>query len=97
MWEQQNRTAVFKRFAKQLETEPYLLDVNGENEWVDNYIKFGDLIEQNMGIDACEFYYEQLYELLLTIENSSKIEVKEGKKRGRKSWKELRGNNKRLF
>ena len=64
-----NRTAVLKRFQGHLDTEKYIIDTEGQTEWVDNYIKFGDLIEEHMGRDACAFYFEQLYELLLAVES----------------------------
>lgn len=64
----QNRTAILKKFPKNLSIVPCLMDINGENEWVDNLIQFGDLVTKNMGVDAGEFYFEQLYELLLLEE-----------------------------
>lgn len=63
-----NRTAVLKRFQGHLDTEKYIINTEGQTEWVDNYIKFGDLIEEHMGRDACAFYFEQLYRLLLAVE-----------------------------
>ena len=67
----QNRTAILKKFSKNLSIVPCLMEINGENEWVDNLIQFGDLVTKNMGVDAGEFYFEQLYDLLLLEENSS--------------------------
>ena len=69
-----NRTSVSERFKDHLSTTNYVLNIKGQNEWVDNYIKFGDLISEHMGEDACAFYYEQLYDLLLTIENDGHSE-----------------------
>lgn len=43
---------------------PYILEINGQSEWVDNLVTFGDLIESQMGADARDFYFEQLYNLL---------------------------------
>lgn len=105
MWEQLNRTAVLKRFSGHLDTAPYLLDIKGQSEWVDNYIQFGDLVAEHMGTDACEFYFEQLYELLSLIENGGYSQVQdepeqvkqEEKKHVNKSGKRVRGNSKRLF
>lgn len=106
----QNRTAILKRFPKQTEVyPPCLMDINGENEWVNNYIKFGDLITEQMGVDAGEFYFEQLYEMLSLSENlpvfdedieqeEKHEEVKsEVKPSGSKSRQRVRANSKRLF
>lgn len=105
----QNRTAILKRFPNQIEIyPPCLMDINGENEWVNNYIKFGDLITEQMGTDAGEFYFEQLYDLLLMYENLPVLEediqeekheeVKsEVKKSEPKSRQRIRANSKRLF
>ena len=105
----QNRTAILKRFQNKLGIVPCLMDINGENEWVDNLIQFGDLVTKNMGVDAGEFYFEQLYEMLLLSENlpvfeedivqeEKHEEVKsEVKKSEPKSRQRIRANSKRLF
>ena len=105
----QNRTAILKKFPKNLSIVPCLMDINGENEWVDNLIQFGDLVTENMGVDAGEFYFEQLYEMLLLSENlpvfdediaqeEKHEEVKsEVKKSEPKSRQRVRANSKRLF
>lgn len=61
---EQSRVSVRDSFSKQIKTMPYILNINGENEWVDDYIKFGDLIEEHMGKDARDFYFETIYDLL---------------------------------
>ena len=96
--EQINRTAVLKRFGGKLDTVPYMLDIKGQIEWVENLIQFGDLVESHMGEDACIFYYEQLYELLLAVENNEtdKPKIKE-QSNGTVKGKRVRGDSKRLF
>lgn len=105
----QNRTAILKKFPKNLSIVPCLMEINGENEWVDNLIQFGDLVTNNMGVDAGEFYFEQLYEMLLLSENlpvfdegiaqeEKHEEVKsEVRKSEPKSRQRVRANSKRLF
>ena len=93
---EQSRVSVRDSFSKQIKTMPYILNINGENEWVDDYIKFGDLIEEHMGKDARDFYFEQLYELLLENEAVEEEKPKE-KKNGSKSGKTVRTSSKRLF
>lgn len=101
----QNRMAILKRFSKQLEITPCLMDIQGENEWVDNYIKFGDLVAEKMGADAGEFYFEQLYELLLYSEKCDEVvaQVKQAETKsevkisGTKQRQAVRGSSKRLF
>jgi hypothetical protein len=99
-----NRTAVLKRFNGRVGIQPRLFDINGESEWIDNYIQFGDLVATCMGDDACEFYFEQLYDLLSLMEtpdtektNTQEEVKKEEKRSGGKQGKGLRGNSKRLF
>lgn len=89
--------------------KPYVLYINGQAEWVDNYLKFGDLIEEYMGKDARDFYFENLYDLLTFaelggyfIESFDEIPHEEPvaqkeKKSERKSGKRVRAGSKRLF
>lgn len=68
---EQTRNSVLKAFPK-LEREslqPYVIYINGQPEWVDNYITFGDLIEEHMGKEARDFYFENLYDLLSFAKN----------------------------
>ena len=38
--------------------------MTGQPEWVDNCLTFGDLIEEHMGKEARDFYFENLFDLL---------------------------------
>ena len=62
----QSRFSVQSDFPRDLKILPQLLYINGQPEWVDNLLKFGDLIEESMGRDARDFYFEQLHSLLET-------------------------------
>ena len=94
----QSRLSVKTDFPSDIETEPYIININGQYEWVDNYLKFGDLIEEHMGKEARDFYFETIYSLL----DSRKTEVEEPvvqkeQQNGRKSGKGVRASSKRLF
>ena len=60
----QSRLSVKTDFPSDIGTNPYTININGQYEWVDNYLKFGDLIEEHMGKEARDFYFETLYSLL---------------------------------
>lgn len=46
---------------------PHILNIDGENEWVENVLDLGDLIERKMGRDTSELYFEVVAELITTI------------------------------
>ena len=94
----QSRLSVKTDFPSDIETEPYIININGQYERVDNYLKFGDIIEEHMGKEARDFYFETIYSLL----DSRKTEVEEPvvqkeQQNGRKSGKGVRASSKRLF
>lgn len=60
----QSRISLKEDFPNLLIVSPHILEINGQSEWVDNLIKFGDLIEEQMGQDSRDFYFEQLYDIL---------------------------------
>lgn len=104
---EQTRLSVQQTFPT-TSINPYVLYINGQAEWVDNYLKFGDLIEEYMGKDARDFYFENLYTLLTFAElggyfiedyetpHEEPVAQKE-KKSERKSRKTVRAGSKRLF
>ena len=99
---EQSRLSVRTRFPNNTAVVPYLININGQYEWVDDYLKFGDLIEEHMGKEARDFYFENLYDLLIdnTEHETPLPEIsapKEEKANGTKSRKTVRGNSKRLF
>lgn len=60
----QSRISLKEDFPNLLKVSPHILEINGQSEWVDNLVKFGDLIEEQMGQDSRDFYFEQLYDML---------------------------------
>lgn len=60
----QSRISLKEDFPNLLHVSPHILEINGQSEWVDNLIRFGDLIEEQMGKDSRDFYFEQLYDML---------------------------------
>lgn len=60
----QSRISLKEDFPNLLHVSPHILEINGQSEWVDNLIRFGDLIEERMGKDSRDFYFEQLYDIL---------------------------------
>lgn len=98
----QSRLSVKTDFPSDIATEPYTININGQYEWVDNYLKFGDLIEEHMGKEARDFYFETLYRLLDNQEEEDEEEeeepvVQKEQPNGRKSGKGIRASSKRLF
>lgn len=93
---QQSRLSVKKDFPSAIATEPYTININGQYEWVDNYLTFGDLIEEHMGKEARDFYFDSLYKLLSLKKTEAHVAPKE-KPNGTKSREAVRGNSKRLF
>lgn len=61
----QSRVSVREVFSKYIKVSPSVMYINGQPEWVDNFITFGDLIEEHMGKEARDFYFESIYDLLL--------------------------------
>lgn len=61
----QSRVSVREVFSKDIKVSPSVMYINGQPEWVDNLITFGDLIEEHMGKEARDFYFESIYDLLL--------------------------------
>jgi hypothetical protein len=99
----QSRFSVQNDFPRALKILPQLLYINGQPEWVDNLLKFGDLIEESMGRDARDFYFEQLHSLLETrlaytfvdIDDEEEKPVAQPKKEVKKS--KSQDDRKRLF
>ena len=60
----QSRISLKEDFPNLLNVSPHILEINGQSEWVDNLIRFGDLIEEQMGKDSRDFYFEQLHDML---------------------------------
>lgn len=60
----QSRISLKEDFPNLLKVSPHILEINGQSEWVDNLVRFGDLIEEQMGQDSRDFYFEQLYDIL---------------------------------
>lgn len=59
-----SRISLKEDFPNLLKVSPHILEINGQSEWVDSLIRFGDLIEEQMGKDSRDFYFEQLYDIL---------------------------------
>ena len=66
----QSRVSVREVFSKDIKVSPSVMYINGQPEWVDNLITFGDLIEEHMGKEARDFYFESIYDLLLESRRS---------------------------
>lgn len=60
----QSRLSVQKDFPKEVKVSPRVVYIGGQPEWVDNLVTFGDLIEESMGKEARDFYFESIYDLM---------------------------------
>lgn len=77
----ESRISVQSDFPLLVKTDPQILYIDGQPEWVDSVVTFGDLIESKMGNEARDFYFENLYKLLhdASLQKDTEFEKDDGK------------------